>query len=99
MDCRKEPRMRQTPEIPRRDALKTLAGLGVAALHGCASPAPRRPDLIRAENERPGTRDWLPANGRVQGGRCPWVEGYCSRTSVRAGEGIEFFVSTDPASP
>jgi hypothetical protein len=31
--------------------------------------------------------------------RCPWVEGYCSRTSVRAGEPITFYVSTNPASP
>jgi hypothetical protein len=31
--------------------------------------------------------------------RCPWIEGYCSRTSVRAGEQITFYVSTNPASP
>jgi hypothetical protein len=30
--------------------------------------------------------------------RCPWIEGYCSRTSVRAGESITFHVSTNPAS-
>ena len=84
--------------MDRRDALKTMAGLGVAMLGGCAAGA-RRPDLIRAENEKPGTADWLPKNGRVKGGRCPWVEGYCSRTSVRPGEKIEFHVSTDPASP
>jgi hypothetical protein len=30
--------------------------------------------------------------------RCPWIEGYCSRTSVRAGEQITFYVSTNPAS-
>src|SRR5262245_50990444 len=82
--------------MDRRDALKTMAGLGVAILEGCGTA--RRPDQIRAENDRAGTRDWLPADGRVQGGRCPWVEGYCSRTSVRPGEAIEFFVSTDPAS-
>ena len=72
--------MSQNPEILRRDALRTMAGLGVASafaplLHGCASATPRKPDLIRVENERPGTRDWLPTNGRVKGGRCPWVEG------------------------
>jgi len=95
--------MPQNPEIPRRDALKRMAGLGVASalvpmLHGCASTTSRRPEQIRAENERAGTRDWLPTNGRVKGGRCPWVEGYVSRTSVRPGESLEFFVSTDPAS-
>jgi hypothetical protein len=31
--------------------------------------------------------------------RCPWIEGYCSHTSVRAGERISFHVSTNPASP
>jgi hypothetical protein len=31
--------------------------------------------------------------------RCPWIEGYCSRTSVRAGETISFHVSTNPAAP
>ena len=30
--------------------------------------------------------------------RCPWVEGYASRTRVMAGESISFFVSTQPAS-
>lgn len=31
--------------------------------------------------------------------RCPWIEGYASRTSVRPGETIDFHVSTRPASP
>src|SRR5262249_54179953 len=30
--------------------------------------------------------------------RSPWIEGYCSRTSARAGETIEFKVSTNPPS-
>jgi hypothetical protein len=30
--------------------------------------------------------------------RCPWIEGYCSRTSVRAGDELTFFVSTNPGS-
>ncbi|MGH7128537.1 MAG: N,N-dimethylformamidase beta subunit family domain-containing protein, partial [Planctomycetaceae bacterium] len=64
-----------------------------------AVPAAR--NLIRGENEKPGTTDWLLANTRVEPEtqyRCPWIEGYCSRTSVKAGETIEFKVSTDPAS-
>jgi hypothetical protein len=96
--------MTRNPEIPRRDALRMMANVGVASalapmIHGCASTTSRQPDLIRAENERPGTREWLPKNGRVAGNRCPWVEGYCSRTSVRPGQTIDFFVSTAPASP
>src|SRR5829696_2506938 len=31
--------------------------------------------------------------------RCPWIEGYCSHTSIRAGEKLSLFVSTNPASP
>ena len=60
-----------------------------------------RADTIREENEKPGTTDWLMTNTRVDPAtkyRCPWIEGYCSRTSVRAGETIEFKVSTNPAS-
>jgi hypothetical protein len=30
--------------------------------------------------------------------RCPWIEGYCSHTSAAAGENVQFFVSTNPAS-
>jgi len=58
--------------------------------------------IVRKENERPGSRDWLLTKTRVDPAtkyRCPWVEGYCSRTSVRAGEEISFFVSTNPPSP
>src|SRR6476620_3540555 len=60
------------------------------------------PMIVRKENERPGTRDWMLTKTRVDPAtkyRCPWVEGFCSRTSVRAGEQISFFVSTDPPSP
>jgi len=59
---------------------------------------PRR-HLIREENAKPGTTDWLVMNARVDPTtwyRSPWIEGYCSRTSVRAGETVEFKVSTNP---
>src|SRR6266516_2210427 len=99
--------------ITRRDLLKGVAGLGaMAALSSCAyiekdsggvtrKSVAGQKDLIRRENEKPGTRDWLLTNTRVDPEaqyRCPWIEGYCSRTSVRAGETISFHVSTNPAS-
>ncbi|HZR79456.1 MAG TPA: N,N-dimethylformamidase beta subunit family domain-containing protein [Candidatus Binatia bacterium] len=62
----------------------------------------REPDLIRRENGRAGATDWLLARARVDPAtrfRCPWIEGYCSRTSVAANEAISFHVSTDPPSP
>ena len=91
----------QNHPLTRRDALKNLAGLGAAALAGNVLAADATPDIIRAENAKPGTRDWLLTNTRIDPAtkfRCPWIEGYCSRTSVRAGETIAFHVSTNPAS-
>ena len=98
----------------RRDLLKGAVGLGaVTALSGCANVEKDsggvarksvlgRSDLIRRENEKPGTRDWLLTNTRIDPAtkyRCPWIEGYCSHTSVRAGDRIGFHVSTNPPSP
>lgn len=91
-----------TPRLNRRDWLKGLGSLSAAAIvAGCASPARRSGDLIRRENAQPGTRDWLLQKPRIDPTtkyRCPWVEGYCSHTTVRAGEALDIFVSTNPAS-
>ncbi|PYJ95874.1 MAG: hypothetical protein DME23_22455, partial [Verrucomicrobia bacterium] len=99
--------------ITRRELLKGVISAGTAAaLSGCTwvekdSGGVRRKsvlgkaDLIRRENEKPGTRDWLLTNTRFDPKtkyRCPWIEGYCSRASVRAGEPISFHVSTNPPS-
>jgi predicted dehydrogenase len=49
-------------------------------------------NLILRENERQGTRDWLLTKTGVDPlvkYRCPWIEGYCSRTSLRAGETLQ----------
>ena len=59
------------------------------------------PNRIVTENQRIGTRDWLLERPRVDPEsrfRSPWIEGYCSRASVRAGEAISFHVSTNPPS-
>jgi hypothetical protein len=58
-------------------------------------------DLIRRENEQPGALDWQLTRVRADkdGFRSPWIEGYCSRQSVRAGDAIELFVSTNPPCP
>ena len=54
--------------------------------------------LIRKENERAGAADWQLTRVRVDkdGFRSPWIEGYCSKQSVRAGESIDILVSTNP---
>jgi hypothetical protein len=83
----------------RRDFLQGTAGLGLAA--SLARLAPAADSRVRDENAKPGTTDWLLTNTRVDPEtkyRCPWIEGYCSRTSVQAGETVEIKVSTQPAS-
>src|SRR5438105_12532975 len=91
------------PDHPdRRDLLKGAAAAGLAAVAAGLAPAAPQRDLIRAENDKPGTRDWMLTNTRVDPKtryRCPWVEGYCSHTSLRAGEKLAVMVSTNPPSP
>ncbi|MFH1267917.1 MAG: N,N-dimethylformamidase beta subunit family domain-containing protein [Planctomycetota bacterium] len=62
----------------------------------------RDPTLIERENAKPGATDWQLTRVRLDksdGFRSPWIEGYCSKQSVKAGESIEIMVSTDPAHP
>jgi hypothetical protein len=97
------PSRKQNSEISRRNLLKGLAALGTAAAFpGCISEQLQsRRDAIRKENEKAGSRDWLLTNTRVDRQskyRCPWIEGFCSHTSIRAGETLQVYVSTKPAS-
>src|SRR5262245_20717692 len=85
-------------EIDRRQLLAAIAGATVAP---ALADVPRR-DLIAAENDRDGTLDWQLTYTRVDPKtkwRSPMIEGFASRSSVRGGDAIEFFVSTDPATP
>ena len=97
--------------MKRREALEAIGALGAGALlpgilpTGCALPqgdsTPSAPDLIRDENARPGTRDWLLSKTGIDPAtkhRCPWIEGYVSRASLKAGERMSIHVSTTPAS-
>ena len=60
-----------------------------------------RAQLIEQENQQPGATDWQLTRVRADAGdfRSPWIEGYCSRQSVAAGETLEIMVSTDPPQP
>ena len=76
---------------------------GALALGGSAAPLAHDSGLnkIRLENLNPGTRDWMLTKTRIDPTtryRCPWIEGYASRTSVSAGQYLTFHVSTNPAS-
>ena len=89
--------------LSRRELLQATAGAGLATTlplinSGRAAAATSRSDLIRKENAKSGTTDWmltktvLDPNGR----RCSRIEGFCHRTSVKAGETLEIRVSTKP---
>jgi len=86
-----------------RLAALAAGGLGsTLGLAACRPAAPARPDLIRAENRKPGTTGWLLEHTGVDPGsrfRCSAIEGYCSRTSLRGGERLAIMVSTSPPSP
>ena len=58
----------------------------------------RAADLVVTENRKPGATDWQLTRVRADGDgfRSPWIEGYCSKQSVRAGETIDIMVSTQP---
>lgn len=58
-------------------------------------------NLIQQENARPGSNDWQLTRMKLDktgGFRSPVIEGYASRQSVKAGESIDFKVSTSPVS-
>lgn len=90
----------------RRKFLKNVAAATAAgALGGCMTPAEQgraaARDRVARENAHEGTRAWMLSNTRIDPKtkyRCPWIEGYCSHTSIHAGEKLSIFVSTNPAS-
>ena len=95
---------RNSEAFSRREVFRAAAAGLVAASARGDEPrkTARDSNRIRVENERPGTRDWLATKVKVDPKtryRSPWIEGFVSKTSVRAGETIEFHVSANPASP
>jgi hypothetical protein len=89
----------------RRDLFKGATAAFFAGGAALGKSAGR--DLIRQENQKPGTRDWRLTKTRTDptkqkinltSGRCEAIEGYCSANSVRAGEKLQLMVSAKPAS-
>ncbi|NLT71816.1 MAG: hypothetical protein GXX91_14155 [Verrucomicrobiaceae bacterium] len=77
-------------------ASATAPALAFSATHSPAADA--KPNLIREENAKPGTTDWQLTRVRINQGkyRTSLIEGYVSHQSVRAGETLDFFISTEP---
>lgn len=96
--------------LSRRALVKSATAVGLVWMsdpHGtpqAAASAPQRDNRITEENAKPGTRDWMLTktditdNEPVKLWRSPRIEGYCSETSVRAGDTIKIMVSANPVS-
>ena len=98
--------------LSRRDLIKGTAAAVVGLASGALRPtlaAEDSPssktaarDMIRRENEKPGTRDWMLTNTYIDPDtwwRSPRIEGYCSEASVSAGDTLKIMVSTNPRCP
>lgn len=85
----------------RRSFLASAAAPALALPSVSLAASSARSRLVAEENAKPGTTDWQLTRVRVNKGkyRTALVEGYVSRQSIRAGETLDFFVSTDPARP
>ncbi|HEU5118355.1 MAG TPA: N,N-dimethylformamidase beta subunit family domain-containing protein, partial [Isosphaeraceae bacterium] len=77
-----------------RFALASLLTLCLISSAQAANP-------IEEENQKPGALDWQLTRVRVDGSnyRSTWVEGYCSKQSVSAGDSIDIMISADPPRP
>lgn len=94
--------MDKRQKISRRRVLKGIAAGAAAGLTTSASAQPGSRNSIAEENGRRGTTDWQLTYTRVDPKtryRSPYIEGYASHASIRAGETLELMVSTNPAGP
>src|SRR4051812_43823370 len=81
---------------------RTLGGFAALGLPGRAAKAKDKDaapkaqqGLIAEENRKAGALDWQLTRVRADAGgfRSPWIEGYCSKQSVKAGESLDIMVS------
>src|SRR5947208_8619867 len=91
-------------DVSRRELMKAALTAEAAAIVGCSSHTGKvgTGHPLDAENKREGTGEWMLTNTRIDPKtkyRCPWIEGYCSHTSIRAGQELSIFVSTNPPAP
>ena len=96
--------MRKNNRITRRRLLKDSMLMGMA---GTLTPWTKlagstgqplhesKKGLIAEENSKEGTTDWQLTYVRSRNYRSEVIEGYCSKTSVSAGETIDIFVSAN----
>ena len=90
-------------ELTRRQMLCSLAAASMVTAGKPINTVGAEParGIVAQENDRPGTRDWMLRQTRIDPEsryRSPVIEGYCSQRSARAGDIVTFHVSTNPAS-
>lgn len=82
------------------DGVRTMVKVAIIALsvHAFSPGVVDGANPVRRENSKSGASDWQLTRVRVDKDnfRSPWIEGYCSKQSVMAGETIDIMVSTDP---
>jgi hypothetical protein len=80
------------PQLNRRELLAIGAGAAFASVASAD---------VKEENSKSGDTDWQLTYAKFDAKekyRSPFIEGYCDRTSVRAGETIRFFLSANEPS-
>ncbi len=91
---------KKADHVTRRELLKGAAQMG---LLGAIPPSldrlkdvgiPKK-GLISEENKKEGTTDWQLTYVRSDHYRSKLIEGYCSSTSLRAGESLDIFLSAE----
>lgn len=100
-------------DLSRRQVVKGAAPAVLAAasslspLAYASGSSVARSNLIRQENSKAGTREWMltktrnvpgKINKHLTNGRCQEIEGFCSANSIRAGETLKIMVSANPES-
>lgn len=92
--------LKKKNKVTRRDAIKITAGTGLALsmmpFDSFSQYTPKKNSLIVLENQKPGSTDWQLTRVRPDKSqqRTPYIEGYCSRQSVKAGDKLDIMVST-----
>src|SRR5690606_10095266 len=66
--------------------------------HALADNLPKKQNQVMLENKKAGTTDWQLTRVRPDSGlhRTPYIEGYCSKQSILAGETLDIMISTFP---
>lgn len=87
-------------KLTRRSAIK-VAATGGLSLSMDPQLGKAKSNAIIEENKKPGSRDWQLTRVRYDNSkqRTPFIEGYCSKQSLVAGERLDIMVSTSPAIP